>query len=91
MATKTDTAWGIENNELIAPSIFLWRRPGVAMKAENLTGAVAHNTEVEVLKRVEYKGSWYVKCKQMVIFEENEYLQRGWCVETMLKNKGRST
>ncbi len=84
---KTDIAWGIEDSQLVAPVIYLWRRPGI-FTANNLSGAVAHNTEVEVLKRKKYKGVWYVKCRCVVHHEGAEYVQRGWCVSSLLKNKG---
>jgi hypothetical protein len=83
----TDKVCGIDRykasssfGELIVETILLWKRPNCEMKAGNLTGALAHGSEVEVL---EWRGG---KAKVVAIVEGN--IQTGWLRTTLLEEAG---
>ena len=102
---QTDHVWGIdryassdERGELVTPVILLWSAPDAAVIGDNLTGALEHGAEVEVLDK-KYEGGemWYhvrakhktkrVKGLKRLFVEYIEY-QEGWVRGTMLKAIG---
>lgn len=99
----TDHAHGIERNpdspmsgKLVLGGkgqipIMLWREPGLPIKAENFTGAVAHGQELQVLRMKEHDGAewYYVKC--VVKHEGKSYPQKGWIRRPLLKELGNDT
>lgn len=69
--------------------ILLWRRPGCEFVAANVTGALAHDFEVQVTRRIMYKDRPYYYVKASVQHEGKAHHQRGWLPNTLLKELGQ--
>lgn len=90
-----DTVWGIDRyvtsaarGQLAVPVIYLWKQPGSAIHKDNLTGAVAHATQVTVTRhKLHQNEMWFfVKCD--VRHKGKIYPQRGWCKANLLLTLG---
>lgn len=86
-----DRVWGIErykrsdyNGVLVCPAIYLWKRPGGFLNKSNLSGALSHNTEVEILDS-EMKGG---RKFFLVRAQQGGKEQKGWVQSTMLLDRG---
>ena len=74
--------WGRDDKgTLQVEVIYLWKTRDGVLKADNLGGALKHNTEVEVLER---KTGW-VKVRTTIIHEGSSYPQIGWVRKSLIK------
>ena len=88
---KTDRIHGIDryehsfaNGELVVPVALLWNKPGAIAKAKNLTGAVAHGCEVDVIKRKVHKKRNFFHVTTTV----EGKVQKGWISAMLLEDRG---
>ena len=69
-------------------NVFLWKSP--AFKPEqrrpsDMTGAVYHGQEVEIVKEQKFKGIEFLKVKCVVKFKDEEYPQHGWVMASFVE------
>jgi hypothetical protein len=68
--------------------ILLWRRPGCEFAPENITGALTHDYEVKVVRRIVYEKRPYYFVRTSVQHKGKDYPQKGWLPNTLLKELG---
>lgn len=93
-----DKVWGIEREKtseffgrIVVPTIALWDRPGGVYAGENgfeLTGALAHGSEVFITGEAVFKGFKWSKVEADIWHEGQNYHQMGWIRNSLLKYKG---
>ena len=76
--------WGERNGEIEVPVINLWKTKLGIFNADNLGGALAHGTEVEVLNKD--NDGWY-KISADVKHEGKTYHQGGYVRNTLIKRE----
>ena len=65
--------------------ILLWKRPGAAVNEKNLTGALAHGHEVEILDQTQHDKRMFYLVTATVEGKE----QKGWVAGTLLEETGK--
>ena len=76
--------WGEQNGEVEVPVINLWKTKQGIYVADNLGGALAHGTEVEVLSKD--NDGWY-KISADVEHEGETYHQEGYVKNSLIKRE----
>lgn len=95
MAQQIDTVCGVDRyqvsptfGQLVAPVIYMWKAISAAPIAKNLSGAVAHGTQVEIVRTKEQDGKTYAFVKCDIIHNKKTYPQHGWVSAALLTNLG---
>ena len=93
----TDTIWGIERTphavhygELVVEVALLYHEPAAPLEASNITGALAHGSEVEVIESQEIDSALWCKVAADIEHEGQIYEQRGWLRASLLKDAGEA-
>jgi len=101
MEPYKDRVWGIDRyensqtkGELILGGsgqlpICLWKRPGVKIDAENLSGALKHRDRVTVKKEKAHDGAWFYFVEADIKHNGIIYHQHGWLSGMLLEKTGK--
>jgi len=91
-----DQVWGIDRypqsiefGNVVQEYLYLWRVPGSGLlEPQNLTGYLAHGTQVEVTEIVEQDGGNYAHVHTIVEHDGQEIINQGWILCRLLKTLG---
>jgi hypothetical protein len=82
---KKAKVWGEEKGEVVCPVIYLWKGKGGIMVADNVTGALKHGDEVEILEEDKDPEGW-VKISKEVEYKGETYPQEGYVKKSLIKH-----
>jgi hypothetical protein len=91
-----DQIWGEDRylnspyyGQVVNEIIILWQAPGLPVAKENMSGALAHGSYVQVVNKAEMRGKTWYKVLCSVQHDGRNYPQVGWVSERMLLKRGR--
>lgn len=94
-----DQVWGIETNEkslafgeIVCPVIILWKSIQGSTVAENVSGALAHGDDVEVIRTKQHDGFnfAFIKGRSYDSLGVPGPLQKGWVRTSLLRRYGQA-